>query len=202
MQGSWRAPGAPEPSHGFSPGSPPAPPFPLQRAAPASPRTRYVCVSNSPVSLVCQHVAPWGQGSSWGRCLLPRRPLSPPSSVPLGATVMTGLVGVFEQPKEEIKYTKPLVCGHVSQHPAELLALLLQRTLGLWHPGEQQRWSASLPSPPRGRRLSPCCPEHAHSGAWHQLLAQTKSLGKASLGFSPSNAPSRMTTNEPQTRNY
>lgn len=180
-----------------------APPFPLPSVAPTSPPHTYVCVFNSPVSLVCQHAAPRGQASSRGRCPLPRRPPSPPLSVLLGAPVTTGLVGVFEQPREEIKYTKPSACSHVSRHPAELLALPLQGTFGF--AASRGAVAVVLHPCPRlpgaGDRCLAAQSTHA-AGGWHQPLAQTKSLGKASTGFSPSNAPSQPTANEPQTRNY
>lgn len=172
-----------------------APPFPLPSVAPTSPPHTYVCVFNSPVSLVCQHAAPRGQASSRGRCPLPRRPPSPPLSVPLGAPVTTGLVGVFEQPREEIKYTKPSACSHVSRRPAELLALPLQRTFGF----AASRGAAAvvcipaLASPVQGTVASLPRARTQREDGINRLLRQNP-WGKPARGFPPLMPPA----NRPQ----
>lgn len=69
---------SPNSSQSRPPTPPPALPFPPAVSSTDAPPHTYMCVFNSPVSLICQHTAPGGQAGGWGRYLSPCHPLSPP----------------------------------------------------------------------------------------------------------------------------
>lgn len=151
---------------------PPAPPFSKQHR---DPRHTSLCVCVTALLVYFVTTLLLGDRPAAGAGAFRQPPLKSPL---LGrAPSMTGFVGVFEQPREKHQ---------------------IHKVLGVW---PRLRVTASqgavicIPALAWGRGQSP----HTGDGI-SRFLGQIP--GQSQPGFSPSNAPSCLTTNEPQTRNY